>query len=261
MDGRSAPGADDHLGVTLPLRPRVRMSALVCLLGAVTLTACSSAQTTAPPSTSPAAAGSSAATGSSTSADTLSATPGTSTAQSAAEASSAEESSTEESSTEEATGGAPATGGAGAPGDSGSESDCPIGSSDLAAITGVSWQFVIAQIDHPSEVYDGVLTDVCGFTAPEVVDEYGDPAFVRIDVYSGADVSTRQEGYVSTCTSIGGTVTTGPASGGVYCTKDGVAVDGQVGRGDRLVEVWINSGGDATAQLSAVFDQILAAVN
>lgn len=231
------------------------MSVFVGLLGALTLAACGSADTSAP---APTVASPTAQSESPAAADPETSGGRTSPAQSAVEESSTEEANTEESSTEQSE---VQAGGAGAAGSSGNESDCPIGTADLAAVTGLSWQFVISQIDHPSEVYDGVLTDVCGFTAPEVVDEYGDPAFMRIDVYSGADVATRQEGYATTCTSIGGTLTTGPVSGGVYCSKDGVAVDGQVGGGDRLVELWINSGGDATARFSAAFDQILAAVN
>ena len=223
----------------------------------LTLTACSSAETSAPVST-PAAEPSSAG---SESSDSAASGVETRTEDSAAEESSTVGSGTEEPTTDGSAPGTVAAGDEGTIGGSGSESDCPITSADLAAVTGVTWQFVISETDRPSEVYTGMLTDVCGFTAPEVVGQYGDPAFIRTDVYSGADVATRQEGYATTCTSIGGTVTTGPVSGGVYCTKDGVAVDGQVGSGDRLVELFINSDGEATAQLSAVFDQILAAVD
>ena len=71
----------------------------------------------------------------------------------------------------------------------GSEADCPLSAADIGAVTSMTWQFEEYQAARPLESDETVMTTVCGFTAPDVVDEYGDPAFLRTDVFTGADAA------------------------------------------------------------------------
>lgn len=148
-----------------------------------------------------------------------------------------------------------------APDGQGGEADCPISAADISEITGLTWEFQQFQAARPLESDETITTTVCAFTADESVDEYGDPAFLRTDEITGADVAQQQATYAANCSEFGGELTTGPVSGGVYCTRNGLIVDGQVGGGDRLVEVLVNGGGQTAEQVNAVFDQLLAAVD
>jgi hypothetical protein len=143
----------------------------------------------------------------------------------------------------------------------GSDADCPLSEADISAITSMSWQFEEYQAARPLETDKTVTTTVCAFTAPEVVDEYGDPALLRTDVFTGADAAKQQAAYVSDCAAAGGVLQQLGAGSAVGCARAGVVVDAQVGDGTRLVLVWINSSKDKQAELAAAWDPLMAAVN
>ncbi|MEP6562219.1 MAG: hypothetical protein ABJD68_14240 [Nakamurella sp.] len=143
----------------------------------------------------------------------------------------------------------------------GTEADCPLTAADISAVTALNWQFEQYQAARPLESDKTVMTTVCAFTAPEVVDEYGDPAFLRTDAFEGADAAKHQADYVSGCPESGGVLTPLGTPTAVGCARGGVVIDAQVGDGTRLVEVWINASKDKQAQLANAWDPLLAAVN
>jgi hypothetical protein len=143
----------------------------------------------------------------------------------------------------------------------GSEADCPLSAADISAVTSMSWQFEEYQAARPLESDETVMTTVCGFTAPDVVDEYGDPAFLRTDVFTGADAAKAQADYASGCPEFGGVLQQFSTPTAVGCARNDVVVDAQVGDGTRLVQVWINTSKDKQAELAAAWEPLLAAVN
>jgi len=143
----------------------------------------------------------------------------------------------------------------------GSDADCPLTAADISAATSMTWQFEEYQAARPLESDETVMTTVCGFTAPEVVDEYGDPAFLRTDVFTGADAAKQQADYLSGCPEFGGVVQQLSTPTAVGCARNGVVVDAQVGDGTRLVQVWINTSKEKQAEFAAAWDPLLAAVN
>lgn len=143
----------------------------------------------------------------------------------------------------------------------GTEADCPLTAADISAVTALTWQFEEYQPARPLETDETVTTTVCAFTAPEVIDEYGDPAFLRTDVFQGADAAKQQAAYASECPEYGGVLTPFGTPTAVGCARDGLVVDAQVGDGSRLVQVWINTSKDKQTQLAAAWDPLLAAVN
>jgi len=150
---------------------------------------------------------------------------------------------------------------AGAGAGTGSDADCPLTAADISAVTSMTWQFETYQAARPLESDETVMTAVCGFTAPDVVDEYGDPAFLRTDVFTGADAAKAQADYVSGCPEFGGVLQQFGAPTAVGCARNGVVVDAQIGDGTRLVQVWMNTSKDKQAELAAAWDPLLAAVN
>jgi len=137
--------------------------------------------------------------------------------------------------------------------------DCPISVEALATATSLSWRLREHRENHPQEVDESIIADVCVFTADDTVDSFGDPLVFRTDVVTGADAVTVRQRFTGTCTDFGGSVE--PAGGGSVCRRNGIVVEGIKGEGDRVVEAsFVNADTSTATTLTPVFERIVAAL-
>jgi hypothetical protein len=138
---------------------------------------------------------------------------------------------------------------------------CP-SAEKLSSATGLTFALSDTLKDHPLETLESVKALVCLYTSAESTQSGGDPLVLRVDTVTGADAATVRGKFESSCTDNGGTLGASTVANAKICTRNGTTIEGNLGSGDRSVDVYfVNADTTTATTLTPSFEKVLTAIS